>query len=259
LMVVCAGGCCADIADIQSALQSALAEKDETQLQKIDIIAFESEINAATQEEVRALLPLAQKCLGSPIHTVRRHGLSVFFLVSFRPDSSQLIEPYLDGELAPLLDDPDLAFRRGVIVVLGTSRPVPLPRALDALSSQLVDKDNTAQEAGMIAGTLLHGRPFDEKNVHLVLAFVTRHTEFKLRIGTIRTLGLNKVSTEEAVSFIREGINDSNEDVRKTSVEAAGRLPPKVRAKFSADLLRVLSDPNEAAGVRALAQSALQQ
>jgi HEAT repeat protein len=174
-------------------------------------------------------------------------------------DSTELIAPHIEGDIAPFLDNEDLAVKRNAIMILGSTQPRPLPRALELLSAHLTDKDNTEMEAGMIAATLIHGRPTDAKTIHQVVDFASGHPEMKLRVSTIQLLGLNNVTVDEAIKYMRGGLADQDPEVRRASVEAVGHMPPESRAKFREDLLRLLANPNELPEARAAAQRALQQ
>ncbi len=61
----------ADVATVQSKLQSALVESDETRLRITEFTeSSEPDINQATKDELRSLLPVARKCLRSHSKTV---------------------------------------------------------------------------------------------------------------------------------------------------------------------------------------------
>jgi hypothetical protein len=252
----------ADTAAVRSKLESALVETDETRLRIADftmLISSEDEIKKATRDEASSLLPIAQKCLRSPLKVVREYGLAVFFVASFRADSAELIAPYIDRDLAPFLNDQDLAVKREAIAILGGTNPRILPRALDILSAHLADKNNTRKEAVMIASTLIRGLPSDAVSIRGVLDFVTQHPELKLRNNIIQALGLNNVTTEEAIQLIHEGLADRDTEVRRVSAESVGHMRPENRAKFSPDLLRLVAEPNQDPEVRATAQRVLEQ
>ncbi len=165
----------------------------------------------------------------------------------------------MDGDIGPFLDNQNLAFKRAAIVIIGTTNPDPLPSALNLLSSHLADKNNTEMEAGMIAASLIHGRPSDARSVHDVLTFVSSHPEFRLRVNMIQLLGLNNVTTEEASRYLRTGLTDPDPTVRRIAVEAVGHMPRESRTRFSDDLLRLLASPNETEELRSLAHNALER
>ena len=250
----------ADIAAVRSVVEYVLSEQGEPRVSKADLVGLHGDdVKNAPQEEARSLLALAQRCLQSRSKTAQEYGLIVFYLATFRTDSSELIAPYVDSDITPFLSDPDLAVKRNAIMILGTTQPRPLPGALDLLSTHLADKNNTELEAGMIIATLIHGRPADTKTVNEVLDFVSNHPELKLRASAIQLLALNNVTVDEAVKYLRGGLVDQNSEVRRTSVEAIGHMPPEIRAKFKEDLLRLLANPEETQEARAAAQRALQQ
>jgi hypothetical protein len=250
----------ADIEAVRSTLESALAEQREPRVSRADLVGlYADDIKNGSRDDVRALLALAQRCLRSRVKVAQEWGLIVFYLATFRADSSELIAPYVEGDIAPFLNDQDLAVKREAIFILGTTQPRLLPRALDLLSAHLADKDNTEMEAGMIAATLIHGCPTDPRPIHDVLDFVMGHPDYKLRANMINLLGLNNVTVDDAIKFIRGGLTDQSPEVRRISVEAVGHMPPESRAKFSGDLLQLLANPDEPEDVRATVQRVLQQ
>jgi hypothetical protein len=260
ILVIGGASCMADVAAIRAKLQSALVETDETRLSITKFTESSADdIKDGTREELLSLLPIAQKCLQSNLKSVQEFGLRVFYLTTFRPDSAELIAPYVDRDIAPFLNEKDLAVKREAILILGNTNPRLLPHALDLLAAHLADKNNTRMEAGMIAATLIHGRPSDAGAVLRVLVFVSGHPELKLRNNMIQVIGLNNVTTDEAIKYIREGLADRDAEVRRVAAEAVGHMPRENRATFSGDLYRLLADPNENSEVRATAQRVLQQ
>ena len=208
--------------------------------------------------EMTQLLSLADKCLGSPRASIRDQGLLIFYMTIFRPDSSSLIKPHVE-DIAPSLDAKDLAVKRTAIVILGASKPNVLPHALDLVSAHLEDFDNTRLEAGLIVAAVINARASDQDGLQTVLKFVSSHPGFKLKVDTLRLLGLNNVTVEAGLSYIREAINDPDVDVRKAALQAVIRLPRQVRQTFSQQVRVLLARPNEPSEVRSLAEKALFQ
>jgi hypothetical protein len=155
LIVAIAEICRADIASARRLLQSILDEHAESRIPKVATFdSLEGDFRSASTDEIRSLLPFAQKFLKSPMPEVRRWGVSLFLLVALNryQDGSQLIEPYVDGDLAPLLDEHEEGLKRTTIFVLGSTPPAALPKSLAHLAAHLNDKGNSREAAGSIAG-----------------------------------------------------------------------------------------------------------
>jgi hypothetical protein len=251
----------ADVDNVRTLLQSILDQHNESLLPKIPDIAAQiaDDIRTAGAEQVESLLPLAQRCLRSSSPTVRGHGLSLFFSVAFRSDSSALLKPYIDGDIAPLLDDPDRAFGRGAIYILGNTKPAPLPNALRYLAAHLNDKKNSNLEAGMIAAALVAARPSDAGTVHSVLNLVRQRPDLNMKGNVIQMLGSYQIATQESLEFVREGLHDGDSSIRRISIDAIGRMPNEVRSSFTSELHRLIAMPDEAPEVRSRAEQVLRQ
>lgn len=235
----------ADVTQTQEFFQTILSEQDESRLpEPSDATRRLLDASTLTPEEVRQVLPLAQRGVKSSMTTVRIHALSLIFNVTFRPDSASLLEPYVD-DIVPFLTDADLAFRREAIVILGQQNPGPSPKAKAALLAHLGDRDNTTRETGMIAGALLVSSPSDRAVVRSVVNLARQRADQNLSTDLIRAMGLTGVTTDEALGFIRYHFSDPAPDTRLTCVEAIGRMPKNVREGFAPELTRLVANPDE--------------
>jgi hypothetical protein len=249
----------ADAVQILAFLQTILSEQDENRIPPPnEETRHLLSTLALTPDEVRQILPLAQKGLKSPFTIVRIHTLSVFFSTTLRPDSTLLLEPYLD-DITPFLTDADLAFRREAIFIIGQQKPGPSPKAKAALIAHLGDRDNSAEETSMIAGTLLTAYPSDVFIVRTIVNLAQQRPELKLARDMIRGMGLLRVTTDEALAFIRSHFSDPDPDVRLTCIEAVERMPKNIRDGFVPELQRMYANSGETQQIRERAGTVLNQ
>ena len=212
-------------------------------------------VRAATADDIRALLPLAEDLLHSPKIKVRGAALLLMLSVSMRPaDSSKLLEPYID-DVALVLDDSDQGARNCAIGILGGTHPAPSPKALAYLEAHLNDKANDDDAAKRMGAALLQSG--NRSAVSKVLALVEPRP--KLQGEIIQMLGTLKITTEDALNFVRAGLKDSQSGVRRTAIDAVGNLPKEVRKGFEQDLLRLMANPDEDPQLRERAQTVLIQ
>jgi hypothetical protein len=177
----------------------------------------------------------------------------LFGLATSRTDSAQLMEPYEDS-LMVLLDQDS---REPAIYLLGIEHPRPSPRALTALYAHLNDGKNSPEEFDLIAGALLSSFPADPSVAHEVLAAARKRMKVGVDDSIIRNIGLAKITNAEALAYVREGFSDPG--VRIAAVEAIGRMPSEIRARFVNELRSVAEDSGERPETRAEAQQVLKE
>ncbi len=145
------------------------------------------------------------------------------------------------------------------ILILGSNNPRPSPKGLGYLAAHLKDRDNTFWEAGMIAASLLDSFPTDTGTVRAVLSVVQERADPRFTTTIIRDLGLSHVTTEDALKFIRNCLEDPNPIIRRACVDSLRQMPKEIRAGFAAELQSIAGNPNEAPETRSLAGAVLIQ
>jgi len=241
VFAVSVGACRADVWQIQKVYQSILSDQDESwTIGDVDGAVSDDAIQGASEDEIRSLLPLGQKCLHSPKVLVRGAGLYLFLgIIVSRLDGPKLIEPYTT-ELAALLDDPDQGARRGASAILGLATNLS-PQVLVLIDAHLHNSSNDAETARQLAIIELANR--GASAVPAVLALVQERPE--LEKDVIEMLGVDKITSDAALKFIHAGFNSQEAATRLGAVEAIGRMPADVRKGFEPDLLRLFQNPDE--------------
>jgi len=260
---ICLG---ANLQSIEAKYRAILATQQDDELPRNEEISRElNGLEDMTPEEVRTVLLSARQCWRSPRAGVRNAGLAVLLPLTLRPDSAQLLEPYI-SELSAFLSVPEEGARIAVVYALGAALPVPPPRAIDYLLLHLAFRSLTAEELRMTAAAILGAtvasgdtasEPPNTRNVHLVLNAIDQHPQFRLKGALIEMLGTYRISNEEADRYIRGGLVDGNSSIRRTAVDAIGRMPSERRATFVTDLQRIADDPKEDSEVRSRAAAVL--
>jgi hypothetical protein len=217
-------------------------------------------LRGASPEQIRALLPLAAACLESSIPVVRKDGMLLMSTVAVaRLDNASLLEPYFE-KLAAFLTDTDAGMKGPAITALVYGYPRPAPKALPYIAAHLNDDQNSGEQFRVMSGALLAGSPSDPATVRNVLAALQKRPDHEtLAGGMMGALGQQKITTAEALKFIRDGLNDKNALVRLAAVEAIGNMPKGVRDGFATDLQRLLANPDESPEVHARAAQVLIQ
>ena len=244
--------CWADVDEIRSTFESLLTGPDENRLPiPPDLLSrMETDIGAATADQVRSLLPLGKKCLRSSNLAIRGSGVLLFTVVGLRLDGSTFLGPYVD-DFAALIDESDVGLKNGAIHLLGRSNS---PKALATLAARLNDQRNSSQQAYMMAAPLVESR--DAINVKKALDLVQRRSDLQLKTDIVQLLGLYRVSSEEALRMIGSGLSDQAADSRRASLDAIGRMPREVRNRFTREIQR-LATLDEVPEIRSIATQVL--
>lgn len=247
------GTCQADFYDIEALYRTILAAPNGAHVpapMEIDQTVTEAAVRTAQPEQVSGVLTLAAKCLDSSDAAIRSAGMHLFFDVALlRVDNASLLSPYFE-RIAPFLTDPDIAMKQSAIGVLSAGLPKPAPQALAFLAAHLSDDRNSIAQFNMISGALLAGAQSDAVTVRQVLAALQRRPDREILTGDMLVaLGREKITTEEALQFIRSALSSEKDYIRLTAVETVGKMPRGVRDTFTGDLQRLLANPAESAEV----------
>lgn len=238
----------ADVQQLANLYQSIVSSKDDSGIPKLEEFSsqdFEDVIERASADEIKLLLPLARQCVKSPRQKVRYEGFTLFFVIRLRPDSTSLLEPYID-DLGPLLSDADQPTRHATLVILTGMTPGPPAKVLPHLAARMNDKNTPPNEvATTAAGLLAASRPADPATLHQVLELVRERDQIDLTTAILKDLSLLQITHEEALRFVSSSLTDANPFVRQAAVEAARMMPKEVRATFRPGLLRVAQNPEE--------------
>ncbi len=237
-------------------LHLILSTQPDQPLPKTEDLGALMDVNDVTAAGIETLLPKARQCLTSSRQEVRGYGLLFATSVMLRPDSSKLLEPYLD-DLGSIANDLASSFRRGVFFILGNARPRPSQKAVSILAAHLEDKANSALDELTIAASLLKASPKDLETFHGVLSVVETKSDAVITDGIIRTLGLMKTRNQEALSFIARNLDSGNPCIRAAAVDATSRLDRDLRLTLAPQLRRIAADGNEPEHVRSQAEDAL--
>jgi hypothetical protein len=124
--------------------------------------------------------------------------------------------------------------------------------------TNLENDRNSNEETLTIAASLLEATPADAFTLHKVLLVVSNRSDAGLTNGVIRQLGLSKSQLPEAMDFISANLNQEDQHLRASAVDAVSRLDHDKRALFSSQLNRIATDPAEQQFVRKQATAALE-
>ncbi|ADV83956.1 hypothetical protein AciPR4_3200 [Terriglobus saanensis SP1PR4] len=227
-----------------------------TKMDKLYGHVNEITVGALSQTEVGAVLPLAFQCVHSPDDEIVEAGYDFLISVMLRFDSAGLLGPYID-DLGKLAEEKDNSRRQLVLLILGSLKPKLPEKAIEYLKANLESTRNSNQETLVIAASLLQAARTDAPTVHRVLLVVSSRSDADLTSSVIRQLGLSRIRLPEAVNFISSNLNQEDEFLRASAVDAASRLDKDTRAQFSSQLNRIASDPKETQYVRQQAAEAL--
>lgn len=114
----------------------------------------ENTVRSLSSTDVRQLLPLAKRCLQSPILDVRRDGLLLLMAINLRDDGSILLEPF-SSNLELMVTDSADPLRHGVIYVLANITPDASSNIGAFLTAHLEDKYNSMGDRLVIASSLV--------------------------------------------------------------------------------------------------------
>jgi len=252
-----------DLAQLQEFYRSILQSKDDASIptpESLRTKAMQDSLEALTPGDASALLPLASQCLQPPRPRVQRIGLDLFMGIGLRPNSSALLDPYVD-EIGALLQRPDGVTRRNAIFLLVQALPARSAKALPLLKAHMRAAKTDADEAGIIAADLLHYQSWrnDAAGVHETLAFVQTRNAPEIDSRALYALGEFRIATSDALGLVGEGFKNPDPRVRRAAVEAVRNLGIDVRSRFANALQAIAHAPEELPDIRKIAESILAQ
>lgn len=263
LTILSVGACRADMNDIEALYRSLLAQQGVSRIptptdiyRRVDGFV----LHDASPEQMAVILPLAAACLDSANPVVRADGMMLISTLAIaRPDNASLLGPYYE-KIAAFLTDSDPGMKLPAIATLASGYPTPAPVALAYLARHLNDQQNSGDQFVAISSGLLKGASSDPSAVRAVLAALRARPDHESLSGILtQRLGLLRITTPEALEFIRDGLSGKAAPLRLTAVEAIAQMPKAVRDGFAADLQRMLANPDESPEVQARAAQVLIQ
>jgi len=213
-------------------------------------------IGALSPPEVQDLLPLIQRCLASPRLEVRRYGLLTAMAVSFRPDSSQTLEPII-GDIERIASNPTSPLKGGALAILGNTYPHPSQRAVSYLEAHLQDKDNSTQQLTTIAVSLMRASGPGSALWRKVLTFVENQPDPGVKAAVLMELGNEKAGDASSEEFIKASLSSKDLFIQGAAIETVGQLDASARVNFVDQLKQIMNDPNESPENRKQAKAAL--
>jgi hypothetical protein len=107
LLLLTGATCHADFSRIVQAYKSVLTQgpADGSAARGVFSDMVSQEVANSPVSEFASAVPVVRECLRSESPAVRREALILLVVYNSRPDSAQLLEPYLD-DLIKMLDDP---------------------------------------------------------------------------------------------------------------------------------------------------------
>jgi hypothetical protein len=217
----------------------------------------EDYIRGLSADSVREFLPLARTALRDSRPAAQRYGLMCFFAVTLRfSDSEPLLEPYVP-DLLRVADDHANPLRPMALHVLGGTLPKVSAKTLAYLAAHLADKENSADETGAMAWTLLQFG--SDRLTQDVIAFVRKQNKHEVTEAVLRCFHAYPTKNAEALAFIGDSLDNPDVGLRRRALEAVVDLPLVERAPFLAKLNRLATDPNEPTEIRSMAAEGLKK
>jgi hypothetical protein len=217
----------------------------------------EDYVRGLSADSVREFLPLARSALRDSQPEARRYGLMCFFAVTLRfSDSEPLLEPYVP-DLLRVADDHANPLRPMALHVLGNTLPRVSAKTLAYLDAHLADRENSADETGAMAWTLLQAG--SDRLTHDVIVFARKQDKREVAEAVLRCFHVYPTKNADALTFIGDSLDSPDVWLRRRAVEAVVDVPLVERSPFLAKLNRLATDPNEPTEIRSMASEALKK
>lgn len=214
---------------------------------------LERAINASGQDDLRIALPTIFTLIPDTDKTLAMQGAMALFGVGQRPDSAELLAPFL-GRLYDMLETPWGRFSLSVLVAL---RPMPPPEASAPMLAYLERTDQDTMVQTGAAAFLLQRNPGEDRTIGAVSRFAARSLDAESRVRLMDMIVLFFKGNERMLPVLAASIHDERPLVKGRAIYELARLGPGVLDKYAADLRAIAIDPNETPEVRGSAEQAL--
>jgi HEAT repeat protein len=210
-------------------------------------------------DDINKSLPAIFAAFGHQDDTVKAYAATALFEIARRPDSAALLRSHIGDIGHELLTSPKPEMRAGAMTILGMLQPPPpevVPIFLNFL--RRTDLDSQAQGAGVIFG-LVQVAPENPEVIAGIQEFLSRPLDTRARIDTLNALGNPQVKDMRIVSTIISTLDDPDQGVRSTAIQALMRMNQDALRQAEPALRRLAADPKQPAEVTAAAKDALQK
>lgn len=215
----------------------------------------ESSLRALSTADAQYLVPLGTKCLRLKSDTIRRNGMLLLMGIALRPDSTSLIEPYVE-ELEQVAGNPKDSLKEGALYVLANTQPNISPSARAFLIAHLTDTATSVQRRFLI-GTALLRSPGGQATVDKVVEFAEHEPDIGVKAGIVMQLGAVQTPDIHVLTFIGASLDSADPYLLRAAVETTRKLAYGVRVQFVDKLAAIAENTQNTPDIRARTSAVL--
>lgn len=221
-----------------------------------DIQNVEEQIDRMSPADIRLALPSVKVALEYRNEQVQAEAASAFFAISLRPDSAELLKPYI-ADLGKLFNSPSARVTSYAALIFVNLRPAPPPEVLTPMLASISRTSSAAQGQISAITALVRIAPKNPEVIEAIVNFMSRPLDHSTRIAALNAIHTSRVDDPRVQDAIIGALKDPYPGVKLAAIGTLKRMGPNAVSRAKSPLQKIAQEPNEPAQVRAAAQLAL--
>src|SRR5258708_7058058 len=219
-----------------------------------EMVSVSKQLATLPKSQVQDLIPLVFAAIKSDTDGMRNSAMGLH-AISRRPDSSEVLKPYLK-DIAGLLTSPNPAYKAMAGVVLLNMNPQP-PEAADILLGFINGPTGAINEKidALTALTRLQ-KPLKER-VEVAAIQILKQPMAPSTLGAAINASIYPGAPDAMVDAIAEHLNHADWQVRMRSIFALRAFGPGAVGRYRGQLTKMANDPKQPDAVKQFAQNTL--
>ena len=221
-----------------------------------EMVSVSKQLATLPKSQVQDLIPLVFAAIKSDTDGMRNSAMGLH-AISRRPDSSEVLKPYLK-DIAGLLTSPNPAYKAMAGVVLLNMNPQP-PEAADILLGFINGPTGTINEKidALTALTRLSPETLPKAKIDAIAIPLLKQPMAASTLGAAINASIYPGAPDAMVDAIAEHLNHADWQVRMRSIFALRAFGPGAVGRYRGQLTKMANDPKQPDAVKQFAQNTL--
>jgi hypothetical protein len=219
-----------------------------------EALSVSDQIATLPKDQVQDLLPLVFVAIKSDPDGLK-HSLLGLYTISRRPDSGEVLKPYMK-DIGALLAHPHPAFKATAGMIFTNMNPQP-PEAADILLGFISGPTGSINEKIDVLSALTRLQNPPKEKIDAVAIPLLKQPMAASTLGAAINASIYRGASDAMVDAIAEHLNHADWQVRMRAIFAFRFFGPGAIGRYRGQLTKMANDPKQPDAVKQYAQNTL--